>query len=134
MFDLLRKDVMPLIFKRNAFDDYDALSGPIGIIEYRTNEKTGETEYAPPTPKWNAEAARQLASSRERFVAAAIASSIRRGSPSSAMRTCKAAWVVPFGEVTFLGDDVAKVGTHNRAADVARRGLRQSLVQAFEPL
>ena len=43
----------------------------------------------------------QPASSRERFVAAATARVISGSSPSSAISTCKAAQVVPLGEVTF---------------------------------
>lgn len=54
---------MPLVFKRNAFDDYEAFSRAcqIGSIERRTNDK-GETDYTwsigtlPPTPRWQATA------------------------------------------------------------------------------
>ena len=41
------------------------------------------------------------ASSFERFAAAATAFSINGFKPSSAINTCNAACVVPFGEVTF---------------------------------
>ena len=52
---------MPLVFKQNAFDDYEAFSGDclIGSIEVRANDK-GVTDYTwsigalPPTPKWQA--------------------------------------------------------------------------------
>ncbi len=52
---------MPLTFKRNAFDDYEAYSGDclIGSIDHGTAEK-GDTEYTwsigalPPTPQWQA--------------------------------------------------------------------------------